>query len=294
MNRRSFIKALSFIPAVSLFSGRNVFGMSRQNGLNGISNSESGTLASIFVDNTAPRLIVVAARPSMGKTSFLLNLLNEVGLNKNERCLYFSLENTREALLTRLMAIRSGVPISKIEKGQLDSSEWGQIMGVTDKIAKSKIYINDAGTIDIEEIKSQVLDHQQQYQNVRYVFVDYFQLFRTGNGYPSRDAYLKDTLKQMNKMARELNIVVVLAAQLNRGVELRKNRRPIPQDLREVRDLSSIDELVLLYRDNYYDQDNANNTMEISRLTSKFKTDSIYFAEMSNSNLLITNVRRRV
>lgn len=294
MNRRSFIKALGFIPAVSLFGGRIVFGMSRQNGLNGFSNSESETLASIFADHSAPRLIVVGARPSMGKTSFLLNLLNEVGLNQNERCLYFSLENTRETLLTRLMAIRSGAPISKIEKGLLDGSEWDQIMGVTDKIAKSKIYINDAGTISIEEIKSQVLDHHQQYQNVRYVFVDYFQLFRTGNGYPSRDTYLKDVLKQMNKMTRDLNIVVVLAAQLNRGRELPKNRRPIPQDLREVRDLSSIDELVLLYRDSYYEQDKANSIMEISRLTSKFKTDSIYLAEMSNLNQLITNVRRKI
>ena len=258
MNRRTFIKMAGIAPYIGTLRFEDSIKSSAE------TEASQGSVAALFDKNQSGRLVMIASRPAMGKISFLLNLVNDLGIDSRMGCLFFSLELSKDALKRRLLSIKPS----------------------------SNLYINDSAGISIQELCSSCKNYKIISPDLKFVFVDYFQLIDSEIKHKNRRDRSSYILKQLNQIAHELNVTVIVAGQLNRSVENRTDRRPRPEDLREIRDLSSIDELLLLYRDSYYDKSFARNILEVTKFENNLKTITRWSGEMSRPTQKISNFKR--
>lgn len=199
-------------------------------------------------------LVLVAARPAMGKTAFSLNLAQNAALIDGASVAIFSLEMSKEQLIQRMIAAQSHVELNKIKNGNLDD-EWAKIIEAMGVLSKSKIYIDDTPGTTIMEIRSKCRRLKIEH-GLDMILIDYLQLMESDGKIESRQQEISKISRSLKILAKELNCPVIALSQLSRAPELRADHRPILSDLRESGAIEQDADLVMfLYRDEYYHMD---------------------------------------
>ncbi len=200
-------------------------------------------------------LILVAARPAMGKTAFVLNIAQHAALRDGRGVAIFSLEMAREQLVTRMMASESMVDSQNIRTGELQDSEWEKLLEAAALIGRSKLIIDDSA-VTLAEIRSKCRRYKQIY-DIDMIIIDYLQLMSGGSRRTeSRQQEISEISRSLKVLARELDVPIIALSQLSRAVEARQDHRPMLSDLRESGAIEQdADVVMFLYRDEYYNSD---------------------------------------
>ena len=200
--------------------------------------------------------ILIAARPSMGKTAFVLNLVDHVSVKKGLPCMVFSLEMSKEQLVNRMLAMESNVDSQKLRTGTLSDSDWDAVVEGIGVIGNSKLIIDDTPGISIMELRSRCRKMKLEY-GLSAVIIDYLQLMSgSGKGGDNRQQEISEISRSLKALARELNAPVIALSQLSRACETRQDHRPMLSDLRESGAIEQdADVVMFLYRDDYYNKD---------------------------------------
>lgn len=200
-------------------------------------------------------LVLIAARPSMGKTAFVLNIAQYVAFKKNLPVMIFSLEMSKEQLINRMFSLESSVDAQKLRTGQLNDQDWERLIESANIIGKSKLMIDDTPGISISELRSKCRKMKLE-MGLSMIIIDYLQLM-TGNGRSeSRQQEVSDISRALKAVARELNVPVLALSQLSRAVEKRDDKRPMLSDLRDSGAIEQdADVVMFIYRDDYYNRD---------------------------------------
>ena len=200
-------------------------------------------------------LILVAARPAMGKTAFSLNLVQNAALKGDASVAVFSLEMSKEQLVQRMLSAQSNVELSKIKTGTLSESDWPRIIDAMAVLSEANIYIDDTPGIKISEIRSKCRRLKIE-KGLDFILIDYLQLMEGEGKNENRQQEIAKISRSLKILAKELNCPVVALSQLSRSPELRKDHRPILSDLRESGSIEQDADIVMfLYRDEYYHDD---------------------------------------
>lgn len=201
-------------------------------------------------------LILVAARPSMGKTAFVLNIAQHVAFKLDQTTAIFSLEMSKEQLVNRLFSLESRVDSQHLRTGNLSDAEWEKLIESAGVIGKSNLIIDDTPGISISELRSKCRKYKLEH-NLQIIIIDYLQLMSgSGRGSDSRQQEISDISRSLKALARELNVPVVALSQLSRAVEQRPDHRPMLSDLRESGAIEQdADVVMFIYRDDYYNKD---------------------------------------
>ncbi len=207
-------------------------------------------------------LILVAARPSMGKTAFVLNMAQYMAFRKDRSVAIFSLEMSKEQLVNRLFALDSKVDSQSIRTGNMQDEDWAKLIEGAGIIGNSRLIIDDTPGISISELRSKCRKFKLE-QGLDVVIIDYLQLMTgSGRGSDSRQQEISDISRALKGVARELNVPVVALSQLSRAVEKRDDKRPMLSDLRESGAIEQdADVVMFIYRDDYYHKDTENKNM---------------------------------
>lgn len=200
-------------------------------------------------------LVLVAARPSMGKTAFVLNMAQHMAFKKNVTVAIFSLEMSKEQLVNRLLSLESKVDSQHIRTGNLEDSEWEMLIESANVIGNSHLIIDDTPGITISELRSKCRKYKLEH-NLGIIMIDYLQLMSGGGRSESRQQEISEISRSLKALARELKVPVIALSQLSRAVEQRPDHRPILSDLRESGAIEQDADLVMfLYREDYYNHD---------------------------------------
>ena len=201
-------------------------------------------------------LILIAARPSMGKTAFVLNLAQHMAFKKDQAVAIFSLEMSREQLVNRVLSLESHVDAQKIRTGRLNDEEWMNLVEGSASIANSHLFIDDTPGISLSSMRSKCRKLKMEH-DIKIVIIDYLQLMSAdGSSGASRQQEISDISRGLKALARELNVPVVALSQLSRAVEQRPDHRPMLSDLRESGAIEQdADVVMFLYREGYYNRD---------------------------------------
>ena len=201
-------------------------------------------------------LILIAARPSMGKTALALNIAQYVAFKKNMSIAIFSLEMSKEQLVNRMFSLESSVDAQKLRTGQLNDQEWERLIESAGTIGKSNLIIDDTPGISVAELRSKCRKYKLE-QNLSMIMIDYLQLMTGSGRSDSRQQEISDISRSLKAIARELNVPVIALSQLSRAVEQRPDHRPMLSDLRESGAIEQdADVVMFIYRDDYYNHDN--------------------------------------
>lgn len=201
--------------------------------------------------------ILVAARPSMGKTAFVLNIAQHVAFKQNKAVAIFSLEMSKEQLVNRLFSLESQVDAQALRTGNLKDSDWEKLIEGAGVVGQSKLIIDDTPGISISELRSKCRKYKME-QGLDLIIIDYLQLMsgRAGSKNESRQQEISDISRALKGIARELNVPVISLSQLSRAVEQRPDHRPMLSDLRESGAIEQdADVVMFIYRDDYYHKD---------------------------------------
>ena len=200
-------------------------------------------------------LILIAARPSMGKTAFTLNIAQYMAVKKDITVAVFSLEMSKEQLVNRLLASESRVDSQTLRTGNLKDEDWTKLVEGADIIGRSNLIIDDTPGISVAEMRSKCRKYKLE-QNLGIIFIDYLQLMGGSGRSDSRQQEISDISRSLKALARELNVPVVALSQLSRAVEQRTDHRPSLSDLRESGAIEQdADVGMFIYRDDYYNKD---------------------------------------
>ena len=200
-------------------------------------------------------LVLIAARPSMGKTAFVLNIAQYVAFKKNLSVAIFSLEMSKEQLVNRMFSLESSVDAQKLRTGQLNDQEWERLIESAGVIGRSRLIIDDTPGISISELRSKCRKFKLEH-NLSMIIIDYLQLMSGGGRTDSRQQEISDISRSLKSIARELGVPVLALSQLSRAVEQRPDHRPMLSDLRESAAIEQdADVVMFIYRDDYYHPD---------------------------------------
>jgi len=200
-------------------------------------------------------LVLIAARPSMGKTAFVLNIAENVAFKQNKTVAIFSLEMSKEQLVNRLLSMHSRVDSQHIRTGNLNDQEWDKLIESANVIGKSNLIIDDTPGISIAELRSKCRKYKLEH-NLSMIIIDYLQLMSGSGRSDSRQQEISDISRSLKAVARELSVPVLALSQLSRAVEQRPDHRPMLSDLRESGAIEQdADVVMFIYRDDYYNHD---------------------------------------
>lgn len=200
-------------------------------------------------------MTVIAARPSMGKTAFSLNIAQHISLRLKKTVAYFSLEMTKESMMMRMLAAESKVNMGDIRNGRIQDSAWPKLINAASSLSEASIFIDDTPGISPFEIRSRARRLKAEH-GLDCIMIDYLQLMSMKQRFDSREREVAEISKSLKAIAKELQVPVIALAQLNRGVEGRSDRRPMTSDLRESGSIEQdADVIMMLYRDDYYDKE---------------------------------------
>ena len=200
--------------------------------------------------------ILIAARPSMGKTAFVLNLVDHISVRKGLPCMIFSLEMSKEQLVNRMLSMESNVDSQKLRTGTLSDTDWDAVVEGIGIIGNSRLIIDDTPGISVMELRSKCRKMKLEY-GLNAVIIDYLQLMSgSGRGGDNRQQEIYEISRSLKALARELNAPVIALSQLSRACETRQDHRPMLSDLRESGAIEQdADVVMFLYRDGYYNKD---------------------------------------
>ncbi len=205
--------------------------------------------------------ILIAARPSMGKTAFVLNVLQHVASRKKIDCVFFSLEMSKEQLVSRMISMQSGIDASLLRRGDLSDNQWMDLVEGTIEVGNFRITIDETPGISINELRSKCRKLKME-KDIKLVIIDYLQLMSgSGKKTDGRQQEISEISRNLKAIARELQAPVIALSQLSRACETRTDHRPMLSDLRESGAIEQDADLVMfLYRDGYYNKatDNPN------------------------------------
>ena len=200
-------------------------------------------------------LIILAARPSVGKTAFVLNIAKNVATKTNETVAIFSLEMSAESLVNRMLCSEGSIDASNMRNGRLTEEELRSYFVASGTLSNAPIYIDDTPGIRVSEIRAKCRRLKQERNNLGLIVIDYLQLIE-GNGRESRQQEVSEISRNLKKLAKELSVPVIALSQLSRGVEQRQDKRPVMSDIRESGSIEQDADIVaFLYRDDYYRQE---------------------------------------
>ena len=198
-------------------------------------------------------LILLAARPGMGKTSFALNIARNVALKSRKRVAFFSLEMTTEQLTARLLSCEARVQSTKLKTGLLEDDDWVRLIEAGDILSKIEMYLDDTPGITVPQMKAKL----RRLKNVDLVLIDYLQLMSSTKRIDNRVQEVSDITRNLKHMAKELNVPVLVLSQLSRASEQRTEHRPVLSDLRDSGSIEQDADIVMfLYREDYYNTTN--------------------------------------
>jgi len=199
-------------------------------------------------------LIILAARPSMGKSALAHNISGHVAFRERKPVAIFTLEMDREQILTRMLATEARIDMQRVRTGALTTDDWKRLCEAAGKMENGPLFINDAPSISVMEIRAETRRLKMRHPELALVVVDYLQLIQSGSkGYQSREQEISDYSRSLKELARELEVSVLALSQLNRAVENRPDKRPQLADLRESGAIEQDADIVMfLYRDEYY------------------------------------------
>ncbi|WP_046180626.1 replicative DNA helicase [Domibacillus tundrae] len=241
-------------------------------------------------------LIIVAARPSVGKTAFALNIAQNVATNTDETVAIFSLEMGAEQLVMRMLCAEGNINAQNLRTGALTDEDWRKLTMAMGSLSNSGIYIDDTPGVRIGEIRSKCRRLKQE-QGLGMILIDYLQLIQ-GNGRAgeNRQQEVSEISRSLKSLARELEVPVIALSQLSRGVEQRQDKRPMMSDIRESGSIEQDADIVaFLYRDDYYDKESENKNM-IEIIIAKQRngpTGTVELAFVKEYNKFV-NVERRM
>ena len=200
-------------------------------------------------------LIILAARPAVGKTAFALNIAQNVGTKTDRSVAIFSLEMGAESLVNRMLCAEGSIEASHLRTGQLSEEEWRNLIVAMGSLSNASIYIDDTPGIKISEIRARCRKLAQEKGNLGLILIDYLQLIE-GTGRENRQQEVSEISRQLKKLAKELKVPVIALSQLSRGVEQRQDKRPVLSDIRESGSIEQDADIVaFLYRDDYYQRE---------------------------------------
>lgn len=202
-------------------------------------------------------LVLIAARPSMGKTAFVLNIAQYIAFKKDKSVAIFSLEMSKEQLMNRLFSLESQVDAQALRTGNMKDSDWEKLIEGAGIIGRSRLIIDDTPGISISELRSKCRKYKLEH-GLDVIIIDYLQLMTGGVGrsQESRQQEVSEISRSLKGLARELNVPVVTLSQLSRAVESRPDKRPMLSDLRESGAIEQdADVVMFIYRDEYYNKD---------------------------------------
>lgn len=203
-------------------------------------------------------LILIAARPSMGKTAFVLNIAQNIGIREKKAVAFFSLEMSKEQLVQRMLCAESAIDSQRLRIGELEANDWTKLVSGADRLSAAPIFIDDTAGITVMEMRSKARRLKIEY-DLKLIIIDYLQLMQgssKGKGSENRQQEISEISRSLKGLARELNVPVIALSQLSRSVESRQVKKPMLSDLRESGSLEQDADIVaFLYRDDYYNPD---------------------------------------
>ncbi|MCB9747602.1 MAG: replicative DNA helicase [Candidatus Omnitrophica bacterium] len=203
-------------------------------------------------------LIILAGRPSMGKSAFAISIAERVGIDKNMGVGVFSLEMSKEQLVQRMLCSQAQVDAHKVRSGFLSPSDWPKLTAAAGRLSEAKIYIDDTPAISVLELRAKARRLKSNY-DIQLIVLDYLQLMRSSTKADSRQQEISEISRSLKALARELSVPVIALSQLSRAVESRQDHRPQLSDLRESGAIEQdADVVVLLMREEYYNPTEEN------------------------------------
>ena len=201
-------------------------------------------------------LIILAARPSMWKTAFSLNLLTNIALEQNKTVAMFSLEMSVESIVDRIMSEVSWVPMYKISKWNLDNADFAQMGDAMEKLSSAKIYLDDHGWLSVPVLKSKLRKLKIEKKELDLVIIDYLQLMHSTIYQNNKVQEISEISRGLKELAKELKVPIIALSQLSRAVESRPDKKPQLSDLRDSGSIEQdADAVLMLHREEYYDPD---------------------------------------
>lgn len=199
-------------------------------------------------------LIILAARPAVGKTAFALNIAQNVATSTDTSVAIFSLEMSAESLVNRMLCAEGSINANHLRTGQLDEGEWQNLIVAMGALSNTSIFIDDTPGIKMAEIRAKCRRLAKEKGNLGLVVIDYLQLIE-GSNQESRQQEVSEISRQLKKLAKELSVPILALSQLSRGVEQRQDKRPVLSDIRESGSIEQDADIVaFLYRDDYYER----------------------------------------
>jgi len=221
-------------------------------------------------------LIIIAARPAMGKTALVLNMALK-NVEQGKGVILFSLEMPAEQLMLRMLSAKTSIPLQNLRKGDMDDQQWSNLSGAFDDLNTKKLFVDDGGSININQLRARVRKlAQNDANNIKLVIIDYLQLMQ-GTGNKDRHQEVSDISRGLKMLAREMKIPIIALSQLNRGLENRPDKRPMLSDLRESGAIEQdADIIMFVYRDDVYkERDEARKEKEAKDKGEDYKSKFI-------------------
>lgn len=223
-------------------------------------------LDSLLTGMNGGELILVAARPAMGKTAFVLNIVHYLAIMKNVPCVIFSLEMSRKQLMSRIIAMDAMVDSKDLKLGTLNDDDWDKVIESADVVGKAPIYIEADYAVTLSDLRSRCRYHKQN-NGVQLIVLDYLQLMSTTKNVESRQQFISDISRGLKNLSIELDVPIIALSQLSRAVDARTDHKPVLSDLRESGAIEQdADVVMFIYRDEYYNPETTTKpqTAEIS------------------------------
>ena len=225
------------------------------------------------------QLVIVAARPAMGKSAFALNILTNAAIKSNKSVVYFSLEMGKEELVNRILSAEAMVDSSKIRSGKLEDEDWISLTNASGTLSEAKIILDDSAGFSPIELRARCRKLKMEY-DIGLVVIDYLQLMDASKNNASRQADISEISRSLKILAREIGVPIIALSQLSRAPEQRPDHRPMLSDLRESGSIEQDADMVMfLYRDDYYNPDtDKKNVAEV--ILAKNRAGSTGTAEL--------------
>jgi len=205
----------------------------------------------------AGQMIIVAARPAMGKSTLALDLCRAASIHNNMTSCFFSLEMTRSEITMRLLSAEAKVPLNHIRNGQLSEDDWTKLARKMGEVSSAPVFIDDSPNMTMMEIRAKARRLKQRH-DLRLIVIDYMQLMSSGKKVESRQLEVSEFSRQIKLLAKELGVPIIALSQLNRGPEQRSDKKPMMSDLRESGSLEQdADMVILLHREDVYEREST-------------------------------------
>jgi replicative DNA helicase len=202
-------------------------------------------------------LVILAARPSIGKTALALNIARNNAVDYGGCVAVFSLEMTKRQLILRMLMGEAGIDLSRFRNGYLGDRDWPKLTRAADVLSDARVFIDDSGSVTVTDIAAKARRLHREHK-LTLIVIDYVQLIQSWRGAERREQEIAETTRSLKLLAKDLDLPILLLSQLNRGPELRPNKRPLLADLRESGAIEQdADTVMFIYRDDYYNEDSG-------------------------------------